>query len=227
MSVTQKLIDNVNEMKTTLNEISVYNLDVYTAMELYYKLAEKTNEVINELSRFEGLVADEVIEQNKKLTYLLGEGLKLQVGFKIDELISNGTIQDLINNKIFNDLNNKIDVFKQEINEQINTIKSKIEDKKYKKILFDSYIQAGVSISDTLTNILNQYKDEGLEIFFSSNEYIFDKDIVIDNNLADTNYAKYRKIKFSSNVRPTFLFTSNNSNYAITIGKESWQYEPI
>lgn len=122
MSVSKQLIDNVNKIKTTLNEISVYNLDVKTAIELYYELAKKVNEVINELSRFEGVVSDEVIKQNEKLIYLLGEGLKVQVCLKIDELITNGTIQDLINNKIFNDLNNKIDTFKQEVNEQFNTI---------------------------------------------------------------------------------------------------------
>ena len=122
MTVSQNLIDNVNDIKTTLNEISVYNLDVKTAIELYYELAKKVNEVINELSRFEGVVSDEVIKQNEKLIYLLGEGLKVQVGLKIDELIKNGTIQDLINNKIFNELNSKIDNFKQEVNEQFNTI---------------------------------------------------------------------------------------------------------
>lgn len=122
MSVSQNLIDNVNDIKTTLNEISVYNLDVKTAIELYYELAKKVNEVINELSRFEGVVSDEVIKQNEKLIYLLGEGLKTEVVKKIDQMVTDGTIQDLINNKIFNDLNNKIDTFKQEVNEQFNTI---------------------------------------------------------------------------------------------------------
>ena len=121
MTVTKQLIDNVNKIKTTLNEISVYNLDVKTAIELYYELAKKVNEVINELSRFEGVVSEEVVKQNEKLLYLLGEGLKEQVGIKIDELITNGTIQDLINNKIFSDLNNKIETFKQQTDEQFKT----------------------------------------------------------------------------------------------------------
>ena len=151
MTVSQNLIDNVNDIKTTLNEISVYNLDVKTAIELYYELAKKVNEVINELSRFEGVVSDEVIKQNEKLIYLLGEGLKVQVGLKIDELITNGTIQDLINNKIFSDLNTKIDTFKQEVNEQFNTIakdviliSSKIAHKNKKIKLIGDSIMAGV-----------------------------------------------------------------------------------
>ena len=122
MTVEKQLIDKVESIRTTLNEISVYNLDVKTAIELYYELAKKVNEVIKELSRFEGVVSDEVIKQNEKLIYLLGEGLKEQVAIKIDNLIKDGTIQDLINNKIFNNLNNKIDTFIQEANEQFNTI---------------------------------------------------------------------------------------------------------
>lgn len=109
MTVSKQLIENIKDLKKSLNEISVYDLDVYTSMELYYNIAKKLNEVINELSRFEGVVSDEVIKQNQKLTYLLGEGLKEQVGLKIDELISNGVMDSIINHKIFNDLNNKID----------------------------------------------------------------------------------------------------------------------
>lgn len=132
MTVEKQLIDKVESIRTTLHEISVYNLDVKTSLELYYDLAKKVNEVINELSRFEGVVSDEVIKQNEKLIYLLGEGLKEQVGLKIDELITNGTMDSIINHKIFNDLNTKIDTFKQEIDEQFNTIVNKVTTRIFK-----------------------------------------------------------------------------------------------
>lgn len=108
MTVSQKLIDNINYLKKSLNEISVYDLNTYTAIELYYSIANKLNEVIKELLRFEINVSDEVIEQNEKLTYLLGEGLKTEVVKKIDELIKNGTVTDILNVKIFNDINQKV-----------------------------------------------------------------------------------------------------------------------
>lgn len=122
--VEKQLIDKVEQIKTTLNEISVYNLDVYTAIELYYELAKKVNEVINELSRFEGVVSEEVVKQNETLTYLLGEGLTNAVVDRVNTLITNGTIQDLINNKIFNDLNTRLETYKQQTDEQINNIKN-------------------------------------------------------------------------------------------------------
>ena len=73
------LIDSVNNLKVALNEISVYDFDVYTSMELYYKIAENFNKVIKELNRFEDVISEEVVKQNEKLLYLLGEGFNQEV----------------------------------------------------------------------------------------------------------------------------------------------------
>ena len=139
MTVEKQLIDKVESIRTTLNEISVYNLDVKTSLELYYELAKKVNEVITELSRFEGVVSEEVVEQNKKLLYLLGEGLKNQVGLKIDELIKNGTIKDLINNKIFSNKNIIINSFISKEEKKISDDIEKIANKIMRKPKFTLY----------------------------------------------------------------------------------------
>lgn len=102
------LIDSVNNLKVALNEISVYDFDVYTSMELYYKIAENFNKVIKELNRFEDVVSDEVIKQNEKLLYLLGEGLKIEVVDKINEMVEKGVFDTIINHNIFNNLKNDI-----------------------------------------------------------------------------------------------------------------------
>lgn len=179
MTVSKQLIDNVEKIKTTLNEISVYNLDVKTAIELYYELAKKVNEVINELSRFEGVVSDEVIKQNKKLIYLLGEGLKVQVGLKIDELIKDGTIQDLINNKIFNELNNKIDTFKQEVNEQFNTINHKT----INYINIEQFKTDSNSWDNALDLSLKYCEDNNIKkIILPNKQMVFNENHIIKNN---------------------------------------------
>lgn len=109
MSVDKNLINEVEKLKASLEEISVYDLGVYSALELYYELAKKLNELIRELSRFEGVVSDEVIKQNEKLLYLLNEGLKLEVALKLSEFLENGTLDDIINHSVFEGLSNKID----------------------------------------------------------------------------------------------------------------------
>lgn len=134
MTISKKLIENVKDLKTALNEISVYDLDVYTSMELYYNVAKKLNEVINELSRFEDVVSDEVVEQNKILSYMLKEGLKTEVSLKINELVQNGVITDLLNNIVLVDIKNKINLLSNrmdtftKLNEGSTTLDSEIID---------------------------------------------------------------------------------------------------
>lgn len=110
------LLDDIKNLKKSLNHISVYDLNTYTAIELYYALATKTNEVITELSRFEGVISDEIIEQNEKLTYLLGEGLNIEVINQLNKMYENGDFEELINHSVFEGLNNKITSALNDIN---------------------------------------------------------------------------------------------------------------
>lgn len=110
MTVTEKIIDKIECVKKSIEEISVYDLNVYSMIELYYYLARKINEIIKELSRFEGAISDEIIEQNKKLEYLLNEGLTIEVIKKIQSMLENGEFAEIINKEIFGELNNKIDM---------------------------------------------------------------------------------------------------------------------
>ena len=126
-NVSPGLIENVKELKIALNELTIHDLNVYSMVELYYKVAHKLNEVINELSRFEGVLSDEVIKQNEKLIYLLGEGLEIEVVKEIDNLIKKGFFEEIINEKIFSDLNNKMNTFKSEIDSQLEHKATKID----------------------------------------------------------------------------------------------------
>lgn len=110
MTVTEKIIDKIECVKKSIEEISVYDLNVYSMIELYYYLARKINEIIKELSRFEGGISDEIIEQNKKLEYLLNQGLTIEVIKKIQSMLENGEFADIINKEIFGELNDKIDM---------------------------------------------------------------------------------------------------------------------
>ena len=127
------LIDSVNNLKVALNEISVYDFDVYTSMELYYKIAENFNKVIRELSRFEGVISEEIVKQNEKLIYLLNEGLNQEVVNKIDNMVETGVFDTIINHNIFNSLKNEISKLDAKIvhkvdTEQLNNIQSQVDD---------------------------------------------------------------------------------------------------
>ena len=117
--VNPKLIDNINELKTAINEISVYDLNTYTAIELYYRIANKLNEVIQELLRYEIVVSEQVVEQNQCLQYLLNEGLTEEVIKKINSMVEDGTMDTIINHNVFNSLNNRIEGLENLINKVV------------------------------------------------------------------------------------------------------------
>ncbi|MGM9834810.1 MAG: SGNH/GDSL hydrolase family protein [Bacilli bacterium] len=113
MAVDKNLIQSIEELKKSINEISVYDINVYSAIELYYKLSQKMNEIIKETMRFEDAISQEVVTQNDKLVYLLGDGLTTEVTNRINKMNSNGTMAKLINETAFGEilaeLNKKLD----------------------------------------------------------------------------------------------------------------------
>ena len=76
---------------------SVYNFNDYTLNELICKLAQKMDEVITQSN-----------ESFSYLDWLKGEGLSDEVIKTFLEWKENGTLENIINENIFNDLNNKI-----------------------------------------------------------------------------------------------------------------------
>ena len=97
-----------NQLKNSINEISVYDFNSYTSIELYYKIANKVNEIIKELERHEILVSDEIIKQNNALQEMLNSGLHNEVVNKINLMVTDGTMDTIINTNVFNSLNDKI-----------------------------------------------------------------------------------------------------------------------
>ena len=147
----KKLIENINDMRKSLNEISVYDLNVYSAIELYYKLALKTNEVITELSRFEGVISDEIIEQNEKLTYLLGEGLNNEVVNKINDMLKTGVLDELLNNRVFSQMSR--DLAEKPYRTEVFLKKDGININDFDNDTRETFLNAqGISVNYTLTD---------------------------------------------------------------------------
>ena len=97
-----------NQLKNSINEISVYDFNSYTSIELYYKIANKVNEIIKELERHEILVSDEIIKQNNALQEMLDNGLHNEVINKINDMVNDGTMDLIINQNVLRELNSQI-----------------------------------------------------------------------------------------------------------------------
>ena len=106
--LSKKLIDTIEELRLSINTISVYDFNIYSSMELYYTIAKKLNEVIEECYRFEVSISEEVVKQNECLQFLLNDGLMAEVVKKINSMISDGTMNSIINNQLLTSINSKI-----------------------------------------------------------------------------------------------------------------------
>ena len=104
------LIKNIEMLKASINELSVYDLNCYTAIELYYRIANKLNEVVKEIERFEDVTSKEIIKQNKEIQDLIDGDIKDKVVEKIQSMVNDGSFDTIINYTLFDGLKEKMKV---------------------------------------------------------------------------------------------------------------------
>ena len=93
----------------------VYEFNDFTLNELLCKLAQKMDEVITQSN-----------ESFNYLDWLKGQGLSDEVIKIMLEWKDDGTLETLINENIFNELNTKIDNFQTEVNNKVDTFKNEV-----------------------------------------------------------------------------------------------------
>ena len=135
---------------------SVYGFNDYTLNELICKIAQKMDEVITQSN-----------ESFNYLDWLKGQGLSDEVIKIMVEWKEDGTLETLINQNLFNGLNNKID----DVNTELGTIKNNS-----KKIIHN------ISTINDYTTIINNAFAEGGIIEFESGEYRITDTVYIDTS---------------------------------------------
>ena len=117
---------------------SIYDFNDYTLNELICKLAQKMNEVITQCNESFDYV-DWVKNQN-----LSDDVKKIMLEWKED-----GTLETLINQNAFNEINNKIDNYQEEVNKKFNNIKNEVGS--YNLPIASKNILGGIKIGNNLT----------------------------------------------------------------------------
>ena len=80
---------NIRELAKRMGLITVENMCQYTIAQLVVMVANKVNELVGEVWRFETEVQEILKTQNENIQYILGEGLHLEI-----ESIFDGWLQD-------------------------------------------------------------------------------------------------------------------------------------
>ena len=113
----QSTIEKLQNLAVSMQLVTVEDMQKHSIPQLVTMIANKMNELIQEVYRFEGDVSDVVKTQNDNIQYLLGEGLHLEVATVFENWMNDGTFDTLINQSAFKKVNDRID----ETNAQLTT----------------------------------------------------------------------------------------------------------
>lgn len=179
----KKQIEKLNKTLTKWGcHYQVYDFDGYTIEELLMQFFYKINEVIEMVNEYSNLVS-------ALIEWVIEEGLKDIVNEKLEEMVQDGTLSDIINEKIFGELNNRIDElelsfedFKTLINSQLGEFEKDIQKKldTMKDEIEEGYSQADENIREEFNSKFEELEEEVNTTISSklSNDFerkIFDK----------------------------------------------------
>lgn len=153
-----KLIESIEELKKSISQISVYDFDTFTAIELYYKIATKLNEVIEECYRYEVAISEEIVNQNNCLQYLLNEGLQTEIANKINDMLKTGVLDDLLNNRVFTQMSR--DLAEKPYRTEVFLKEDGININDFDNATRETFLNAqGISVNYTLTDNSVKYNN--------------------------------------------------------------------
>lgn len=118
---------NIRELAKRMGLITVENMCQYTITQLVVMIANKVNELVDEVWRFETDVQETLKTQNENIQYLLGEGLHLEVENIFDGWVNDGTFDTLINQTTLKKVNDRIDETNAQLSQRIEVEKSRID----------------------------------------------------------------------------------------------------
>lgn len=129
---------------------SVYDFNAHTIQELICQVFTKVNEIINIVNNYTNLI-------KAILDWIKKEGLEQAVKEELDRMVQDGTLAEIINEKIFSDLNTKIDNINtslgnkiEEVEQNINdNVMPEIEENKEKTLENEKKIEELINTKDT------------------------------------------------------------------------------
>ena len=133
-------MDKIDNIGLTRMLTQSYDFDGFTTQEVWSRIAQRMNIIIEHFNYLERTVKDKQELIDKKLDYLINEGLPIEIAKAVKEKIDDGTIKDIVDEQIFtelrtsiatnyNDLNNKITATNTLVNNNtssINSVKSEL-----------------------------------------------------------------------------------------------------
>ena len=133
-------MDKIDNIGLTRMLTQAYDFDGFTTQEVWSRIAQRMNIIIEHFNYLDSKFNNQKENVDKKLDYLLNDGLTEQVAKQIILRIDDGTMEEIINRNVFNSLNttienNKLDIesklnnYKEENNTELNNINNELNEK--------------------------------------------------------------------------------------------------
>ena len=164
-----------------------------TQTEAIYKITEKINLLINHFNLLEFNTNKTIDDFDEKISYYLNDGLVNEVANKLDQFVNDGTLDGIINQQIFEDINNEVKNIKNDLvtfketyfsdkdktKEDINKINKTVQDNNNEIARVSSWLS---NVEDKVGRIQNDYVT--IQTYYPSDttEYV-QKYILEDNKM--------------------------------------------
>lgn len=114
-------MDKIDNIGLTRMLTQSYDFDGFTTQEVWSRIAQRMNIIIEHFNYLENTVKDKQELIDKKLDYLINEGLTVEIAKAVKEKIEDGTIKDIVDEQIFTELRTSITTNYNELNNKIAT----------------------------------------------------------------------------------------------------------
>lgn len=162
-------------------------------------MLEKINKTIEHLNQI-GEISNSVVEQwNDVMEWILNNGLTEEVNAKLQEMVQNGTMDTIINENIFNELNTIINNVNQNVGDisnlateivddvvsAVNSLETNKAEEKYKNTINiidrgavpDWDGNSGTDNGNVIQNVADEAEKDGKSIFIPKGRFFIDKEL--------------------------------------------------
>ena len=211
-------MDKINNIGLSRLLTSVYDFDGFTEQEVWCRIAQKINIIIEHFNYLDKKIENEKENNKAKFDYLLGEGLTEAVAKIILEKISDGTIGELINDTLLKDINNKLN--NDSIKENPYLVTTFNAHNGYKLDMYISYENNEFIPINGKGILLDDYVRDPSPLFYNGKFYVaFTCNGVAIAESSDLINWSVRRIKDNTTERfmaPEFVIDNNNVYIALS-----------
>lgn len=162
-----------------------------TQTEAIYKITEKINLLINHFNLLEYNTNKTIDDFDEKISYYLNDGLVNEVANKLDQFVNDGTLDGIINQQIFEDINNEVKNIKNDLvtfketyfsdkdktKEDINKINKTVQDNNNEIARVSSWLS---NVEDKVGRIQNDYVT--IQTYYPSDNTEYVQKFILEDN---------------------------------------------